>query len=473
MVSSALFSDISANSNLIANISFFKLNKELKHNNWFRVVRLSDYFDILSGYAFKSEDYEEDGVPLLRIGDINKDGTIQFEDMNCLPIEFAEKFQRFLVRENDIAIAMTGATIGKSGLCKNISNKLLLNQRVGLLRVKDNAREHNLKFLYYLLKHDLFYKQVFINSMGKSQPNISPFDILKLKIPLVPKVLQERIIYKIFPFEAEITNLKNSKQKPLDIINRVFSEEFNILISEISSIDKIAKINVNLNSISLRNNNLRDSFRWNKIQLIQNYFYKDIDCIQLLGNFIFETKNGWSPPSIEGGDGIPILGQEHFSFDGVLKISPTKFTEEIKNNIEDYYIQKGDFFVSRGNTIDLVALASVVEEEISEDIVFPDLYIKIKFDEILIDKRYLALLFNSFFGRLYFKYVSKGKNQTMVKISSSELYNFYLPIPKIEIQRKIVERIKIQIDAQSIIDKKIEKKIAKINSIIEESIKNK
>jgi len=59
----------------------------------------------------------------------------------------------------------------------------------------------------------------------------------------------------------------------------------------------------------------------------------------------------------------------------------------------------------------------------------------------------------------------------MVKISSSELYNFYLPIPKIEIQRKVVEKIKNQIKVQNSIDKEIEKNMAEINLIIEAAIK--
>ena len=59
----------------------------------------------------------------------------------------------------------------------------------------------------------------------------------------------------------------------------------------------------------------------------------------------------------------------------------------------------------------------------------------------------------------------------MVKISSSELYNLYLPIPKIEIQRKVVEKIKNQINVQNSIDKEIEKNMAEINLIIEAAIK--
>ena len=34
--------------------------------------------------------------------------------------------------------------------------------------------------------------------------------------------------YDIFMAEAEINNLKNSKQKPLDIINKIFGEEFSL-----------------------------------------------------------------------------------------------------------------------------------------------------------------------------------------------------------------------------------------------------
>lgn len=331
--------------------------------------------------------------------------------------------------------------------------------------------------LLYCALRSVFFKNLnSVSRQGKGYPTLKEDDLksIRFRKMFIDKLTgqEETVLSKIKDLFSETKLLKRKKIQDSNIINQVFSGEFNIQLSDVVLIDSVAKLNVKLSSISPRNNNLRDSFRWNKMQHIQNFLYKDIDCIHLLGNFIIETKNGWSPLSVDGGEGIPILGQEHFSFDGVLKISPSKFTEVTKNNIEDYFIQQGDFFVSRGNTVDLVALASVVEEEISEDIIFPDLYIKIQLDETRIDKKYLALLFNSFFGRLYFKYASKGKNQTMVKISSSELYDFYLPIPDIEIQRIIVEKIQIQIEAQSHIDREIEKNREKINQIIEKAIRS-
>jgi len=300
-----------------------------------------------------------------------------------------------MLLENDDIIISRSGTVGLT----YVWNEQKINTIFGremiaipsgyLIVVKIDKSRLLPEFVKHLFNSYSFQKYFFVSGVGKSQKNIAQPDILSIPIPIITVEEQEDILSKIKPLEIKVTNLGNEKEKTINIINQVFSEEFNIPSFDIYSIDKITKLSVDLSNVSFRNNNLRDSFRWNKMQLIQNSLYKNIDCIKLLGNFLIETKNGWSPLSTEDSNGIPILGQEHFSFDSILKISPTKFTEDTKNNIEDYFIEKGDFFVNRGNTVDLVALASLVEEEISEDIIFPDLYIKIKFDETLIDKKYL------------------------------------------------------------------------------------
>ena len=300
-----------------------------------------------------------------------------------------------MLLENDDIIISRSGTVGLT----YVWNEQKINTIFGremiaipsgyLIVVKIDKSRLLPEFVKHLFNSYSFQKYFFVFGVGKSQKNIAQPDILSIPIPIITVEEQEDILSKIKPLEIKVTNLENEKEKTINIINQVFSEEFNIPSFDIYSIDKITKLSVDLSNVSFRNNNLRDSFRWNKMQLIQNSLYKNIDCIKLLGNFLIETKNGWSPLSTEDSNGIPILGQEHFSFDSILKISPTKFTEDTKNNIEDYFIEKGDFLVSRGNTVDLVALASLVEEEISEDIIFPDLYIKIKFDETLIDKKYL------------------------------------------------------------------------------------
>jgi len=177
--------------------------------------------------------------------------------------------------------------------------------------------------------------------------------------------------------------------------------------------------------------------------------------------------NGWSPESSEVEEGTAILGQEHIQKNGTISLNASKFTTKTKNNIENFYIKQNDFFVSRGNTVELVALASVVTDEVEENILYPDLYIRVDFDDEFVNKQYMAFLFNSFIGRVYFKHVAKGKNQTMVKVSAKELYDFHVPLPSIDVQEEILKEVELKIEAQQNVDKEIEEKQLEISELIE------
>lgn len=333
----------------------------------------------------------------------------------------------------------------------------------------------NSKLFYLALRKKFIHQLVAVSRQGKGYPTLREEDIKTIRFPakLISTLVEneELILNDIYRIESEIEELTATKTNTFDIINHIFSENFKINLEDLKKIDQTAILSVPLRDIKKYNSGLRTSFRWNKLQYIQDIIYADIDCIDTLGKYIKSTKNGWSPVSIEGEDGIPVLGQEHFNTDGILKIKPSKATEQVRTNIDDFFIKKGDFFVSRGNTVDLVALASIVEEEIEDNIIYPDLYIKIELDESKIDKKYLAFLFNSFIGRIYFKYVAKGKNQTMVKVSSSELLNFRLPIPNKEIQLEIVESIENLLKQQILIDKNIDEKQSEIYEIIDSHMK--
>ena len=100
------FSQISSNQNIIFSLNFLKKSNYLIKNKWFLGGNISHYFNILSGFAFKSQDYCDEGVSVLRIGDIQKDGSVSTENMVKAPDFFEDKFQKFLIRENDILIAI-------------------------------------------------------------------------------------------------------------------------------------------------------------------------------------------------------------------------------------------------------------------------------------------------------------------------------------------------------------------------------
>ena len=96
-------------------------------------VKLGEVADILSGYAFKSTQFntEKRGLPLIRIRDVERGvSDTYFEG------DFAEEY---LVHNGDLLITMDGSFILK----KWAGGEALLNQRVCKLIIRDNRVEED------------------------------------------------------------------------------------------------------------------------------------------------------------------------------------------------------------------------------------------------------------------------------------------------------------------------------------------
>ncbi len=168
-----------------------------------------------------------------------------------------------------------------------------------------------------------------------------------------------------------------------------------------------------------------------------------------LGDAVIETKNGWSP-KCEGGD-TPVLTLSCLKR-GQVDLSEIKYTSENRRDIDRFYVKRGDFFYSRGNTIELVALAGVAEE-VDRNVVFSDLLTRVEFDEMLIKKKYAVVLFNSDFGRKYFGRVPYGASPSMVKVSQDYMAAFPVPfMGQIDKQEKIIADYEIQMKRLAGID---------------------
>ena len=143
-------------------------------------IRLSEYADIFSGYAFSTNDMKDEGVPILKIGNINSDGTITLTSDSNYPHDVPKKLDKFWLRQSDILVCMTGATIGKIGRSFCVKEKqCLVNQRVGIIRSKDNI---NNDYLYYILTLSDFKRYIEIVGSGAAQANISASDIAKFTL---------------------------------------------------------------------------------------------------------------------------------------------------------------------------------------------------------------------------------------------------------------------------------------------------
>ncbi|WP_449126084.1 restriction endonuclease subunit S [Staphylococcus chromogenes] len=181
--------------------------------------KLKDIIHLQNGYAFKSNLFSDNGIPIIRITDINKSlvsvGTAYYpEDINI--------DERFKINKNDILIAMSGATTGKVG--KYISKTpSYLNQRIGKFVMK-NGSDNNFIFAY--LNSINFKKELNKLLVAGAQPNISSQDIENISLTIPSSEEQERIgtFYLHFNnfIEKQSSKVGLLKQRKQGLLQKMF-----------------------------------------------------------------------------------------------------------------------------------------------------------------------------------------------------------------------------------------------------------
>lgn len=172
--------------------------------------KIGDIAHVKSGYAFKSEWWIDEGVPVVKIKDI-QGNTIDFGDLSHVSAEHARIAKQFYIVEGDLLIAMTGATIGKLALVPYSERPMVVNQRVGKFFLNENPAE-KVAFLYMTLRQNWVQELiVMIAGSNAAQPNISPFDIEKIKV-LYNKDLVDEYNRRSTPFIKQILQLFRQNQ---------------------------------------------------------------------------------------------------------------------------------------------------------------------------------------------------------------------------------------------------------------------
>ena len=183
------------------------------------IFKLNDICDISGGYAFKSTIFKDNGIPIIRIGDIS-DNKINISETTVYINENIEKYKNFIISKGDILIALSGATTGKFGIY-NYDEPSLLNQRVAKLFPKKDVLN---KYLYHYMNklQDTIYNK----ALGCAQPNISPKEIGELEIYL-PNINEQKAIVEVLDKAQELIDKRKKQIEALDeLVKSKFIEMF-------------------------------------------------------------------------------------------------------------------------------------------------------------------------------------------------------------------------------------------------------
>lgn len=144
------------------------------------VGNIGKYMKVKSGFAFKSQWWQDEGVPIIKIKNL-QNGIVNYDDVGYVSPDKKELASDFIVKSGDVLIAMTGATIGKIGLVYEFGNTVLVNQRVGKFFLGEDPFL-KLPFSHVLLTNKRINDEIISLGEGSAQPNISPKQIESIKI---------------------------------------------------------------------------------------------------------------------------------------------------------------------------------------------------------------------------------------------------------------------------------------------------
>ena len=144
---------------------------------------LSGICEMQNGYAFKSSEWTDTGIPVIKIGSIQSK-ILTVEGNGFVSEDNLSLRSNFVLNGGDIVIGLTGAYVGKVGRMP-ANKKAMLNQRVAkFLAKRINESETFYSFIYMNVIQEEFKNFVDFTAQGSAQPNISTKDILKYPLLL-------------------------------------------------------------------------------------------------------------------------------------------------------------------------------------------------------------------------------------------------------------------------------------------------
>lgn len=175
---------------------------------------LADCLKIQQGFAFKSTEFIEYGIPIIKIGTVNK-GFFDYSTLSFIAEDYPEKVGRYEIVPGDLLISLTG-TVGKDdygNTCfvpkDSVYPTYLLNQRVGkLICHKDVANPYFIDAFMTLPK----VKAALIKqNRGVRQANLSNSDVYNIHLSIPPIDLQNQFAAIV----EKVEGLKSRYQQSL------------------------------------------------------------------------------------------------------------------------------------------------------------------------------------------------------------------------------------------------------------------
>lgn len=155
---------------------------------------LSNRIGLRHGYQFRENDFTENGIQVIKIGNVTDDGLKLDTDVSFVSADRVREFENIIIKNGDILMSLTG-NIGRVVEVQNLNGKILFqNYRVGVFYPLDE--DVYKPFIKWVLSSEAILRQLSNYSNQSAQANFGKQDLDKLRF-VFPKHKNQRQIAKI------------------------------------------------------------------------------------------------------------------------------------------------------------------------------------------------------------------------------------------------------------------------------------
>ena len=348
---------------------------------------------------------------------------LELKNVSYVERDFHDRiYPRCSPRVGDVLLTKDGANTGNVAL-NTIDEPFSLLSSVCL--IKTNPTALNSGFLCYYLQSPDGLKSIIGQMTGAAIKRIILRDVKLATIPLPPLAEQQRIVGLLDEAFEGLATAKANAEKNLQNARALFESHLQSVFTQHGP-------------------------GWVETTL------EEVLTVQ--------PQNGWSPPAANhAASGTPVLTLS--SVTGfVFRPDKLKYTSAKTDPKARYWIQNGDFLITRSNTPELVghvAIASGIEKPT----IYPDLIMRMnpKPDRALTEFLYYQLrtpvLRAEIMGR------AQGANPTMKKISNGAVKTLPIAVPSIATQQTIVETLDALSEETQRLARLYERKLAALEAL--------
>ena len=164
--------------------------------------------------------YLNEGVPFIRSQNVYFDG-LRVGDLSYISDSMHAEMKRSVVKNGDVLLNITGASIGRACLVPDGFPEANVNQHVCIIRVKE---ELNNIFLFYFLQSKLGQKQIFALQAGGNREGLNFQNIRSFIVPIPKKSEQQEIADFLILVDKKIETNTKLKDKLIKLKKGLMSD---------------------------------------------------------------------------------------------------------------------------------------------------------------------------------------------------------------------------------------------------------